>query len=153
MRTKHNVHHIWIEMEKSVLKLVSAIMSLTWPYMHQWNPDSKVHGANMRPIWGRQDPGGPHVGPMNFAIWEIICMEMEISISGAGSDSSPVWQHFCLNGKCRTLSAGWLQFEFMDGYEMTLVAFRSMEEVPCCFLRSSVKCQGHTGWKIDLDLI
>ena len=31
--------------------------------------DSKVHGANMGPIWGRQDPGGPHVGPMNFAIW------------------------------------------------------------------------------------
>ena len=33
-------------------------------------PDSKVHGANMGPIWGRQDPGGPHVGTMNFAIWE-----------------------------------------------------------------------------------
>ena len=32
-------------------------------------PDSKFHGANMGPIWGRQDPGGPHVGPMNFAIW------------------------------------------------------------------------------------
>ena len=32
-------------------------------------PDSKVHGANMGPIWGRHDPGGPHVGPMNFAIW------------------------------------------------------------------------------------
>ena len=32
-------------------------------------PDSKVNGANMGPIWGRQDPGGPHVGPMNFAIW------------------------------------------------------------------------------------
>ena len=32
-------------------------------------PESKVHGANMGPIWGRQDPGGPHVGPMNFAIW------------------------------------------------------------------------------------
>ena len=32
-------------------------------------PDSKVHGANMGPIWGRQDPGGPHVGPMNSAIW------------------------------------------------------------------------------------
>ena len=31
-------------------------------------PDSKVHGANMGPIWGRQDPSGPHVGPMNFAI-------------------------------------------------------------------------------------
>ena len=36
-----------------------------------WNiPDSKVHGANMGPSWGRQDPGGPHAGPMNFAIWD-----------------------------------------------------------------------------------
>ena len=31
-------------------------------------PDSMVHRANMGPIWGRQDPGGPHVGPMNHAI-------------------------------------------------------------------------------------
>ena len=35
-------------------------------------PDSKVPGANMGPIWGRQDPGGPNVGPMNFAIWDVI---------------------------------------------------------------------------------
>ena len=34
-------------------------------------PDSKVHGTNMRPIWGRQDLGGRHVGPINFAIWVI----------------------------------------------------------------------------------
>ena len=34
-------------------------------------PDSKVHGADMGPIWGRQDPGGHHIGPMNFAIWVI----------------------------------------------------------------------------------
>ena len=33
-------------------------------------PDSMVHGAILGPIWGRQDPGGPHVGPMNLAIWE-----------------------------------------------------------------------------------
>ena len=33
-------------------------------------PDSKVHGANIGPIWGRQDPGGPHVGPINFVIWD-----------------------------------------------------------------------------------
>ena len=31
-------------------------------------PESKVHGVNMGPIWGRQDPGGPHVDPMNLAI-------------------------------------------------------------------------------------
>ena len=33
-------------------------------------PDSKVHGAIMGPILGRQDPGGPHVDPMNLAIWD-----------------------------------------------------------------------------------
>ena len=32
------------------------------------NPDIKVQGANMGPIWGRQDPGGLHVGPRNLAI-------------------------------------------------------------------------------------
>ena len=34
-------------------------------------PDNKVQGANMGPIWGRQVPGGPHVGPMSFAIWNV----------------------------------------------------------------------------------
>ena len=37
--------------------------------LYQTHPDSKVHGANMGSIWDRQDPDGPHVGPMNFAIW------------------------------------------------------------------------------------
>ena len=32
-------------------------------------PGSENQGANMGPIWGRQDPCGPNVGPMNFAIW------------------------------------------------------------------------------------
>ena len=31
-------------------------------------PESKVRGANMGPIWGLQDPSGPHIGPMNLAI-------------------------------------------------------------------------------------
>ena len=47
-------------------------------YKLRWNvrysnfhiPDSKGHGANMGPTWGRQDPCGPHVGPMSFAIWD-----------------------------------------------------------------------------------
>ena len=30
--------------------------------------DSRVHGAIMGTTWGRQDPGGPHVGPTNLAI-------------------------------------------------------------------------------------
>ena len=32
------------------------------------DPDNKVHGAYKGPNWDRQDPGGPNVGPMNFAI-------------------------------------------------------------------------------------
>ena len=34
-------------------------------------PDSKVHGANTGSTWGRQDPGGPCVGHMNLAVWNI----------------------------------------------------------------------------------
>ena len=34
-------------------------------------PDSKVHGANVGAIWGRQDPGGLYGGPMTFAIWDV----------------------------------------------------------------------------------
>ena len=37
-------------------------------------PDSRVHVAHMGPIWGRQDAGGPHVGPMNFAIWDLLLL-------------------------------------------------------------------------------
>ena len=33
------------------------------------SPDNKVYGANMGPTWVLSAPGGPHVGPMNFAIW------------------------------------------------------------------------------------
>ena len=38
------------------------------------SPDSKVHGASMGPTWGRQDPGGPHVGHTNLAIWVVMCV-------------------------------------------------------------------------------
>ena len=42
----------------------------------------------------------------------------------------------------------WLQFKFTNGYEMLHKAWSSMEEVPYCFARSSVKFQGHTALKI-----
>ena len=42
--------------------------------IHEGIPDSKVNGANMGPIWGRQDPGGPHVGPKNLVIWGAITL-------------------------------------------------------------------------------
>ena len=42
-------------------------------------PDSNIHGANMGPIWGMSAPDGPHVGPMNFAIWVIPSPDMLMS--------------------------------------------------------------------------
>ena len=52
------------------------------------DPDSKVHEANMGPIWGRQDPGGPHVGPMKLAIWRVLGM-LKLA-NGQLTDNSPV---------------------------------------------------------------
>ena len=49
-----------------------------WPVTRKMFPfddvimDSKIHGANMGPIWDRKDPGSdpgvPHVGNTNLAI-------------------------------------------------------------------------------------
>ena len=37
-------------------------------------PDSKVHGANMGPTWVLSAPDGPHVGPMNISIWDMVSL-------------------------------------------------------------------------------
>ena len=56
-------------------------------YSNLWQafPDSKVHWANMGPTWGRQDPGGPHVGPMNFAIWVAMDTGRSTMVDGRGN--------------------------------------------------------------------
>ena len=48
------------------------ISSVDCKFSRKSIPDSKVHGANMGHIWGRQIPGGPHVGLANFAIWDVL---------------------------------------------------------------------------------
>ena len=47
-----------------------AAAYLSW-HLSDMVPDSKVHGTNMGPLWGWQDLGERHVGPMNFAVWVI----------------------------------------------------------------------------------
>ena len=47
----------------------NAVSKVTHVVEH--HPGSKVHGANMGPVWGRQDPGGPHVSPMSLVIWAV----------------------------------------------------------------------------------
>ena len=59
--------------------------------------NSKVHGANMGPIWGRQSPGGPHVGPMNFAIWECKCDEKYNNLKRGKSKDSRQTPFFLAN--------------------------------------------------------
>ena len=50
--------------------LCKAMMAQLTDHCLSENPDNKVHGANMGPTWGRQDPGWLHVGHVNLAIWE-----------------------------------------------------------------------------------
>ena len=47
-------------------------------------PDGKAQGAYMRPIWGRQDPGGSHVGRIGV---------------GTLCDEDPYKPQSCLKGK------------------------------------------------------
>ena len=60
------MYGFFVQMDNDVVG--SIIMAVSIYYGHEF-PDSKVHGAKMGPIWGQQDPGGPHVVPMNVAIW------------------------------------------------------------------------------------
>ena len=51
---------LWLLMLQSEINL----HTLPGQFYNAWYiyPDSKVHGVNMGPTWGRQDPGAPHVG-------------------------------------------------------------------------------------------
>ena len=48
----------------------------------------------MGPIWGRQNPGGPRVGPMNFAIW--VC----ITKPQSGETTGDSWIHHTKGQLC-----------------------------------------------------
>ena len=76
-------------------KPIASVLIFTNRY-----PDSKFHGANLWPIWGRQDPGGPQVDPMNFAIW-VVFREHRLTIEYyvfiwhfSCDDASQIWMWF-----------------------------------------------------------
>ena len=48
-------------------------------------PDIKVRGANMRPTWVLSAPSGPHIGPINLAIRDIIITALWYQWDGKGS--------------------------------------------------------------------
>ena len=62
----------------TITQLPTHVLLLVWYSMlallgcglNRWCPlIARLLGANMGPIWGRQDPYGPHVGPTKFVIW------------------------------------------------------------------------------------
>ena len=104
-------------------------MEVEWQWDAMDNiPDNKVHAANMGPSWGWRDPGGPHVGLMKLAIWDItphvdiLSSPVKLRASPTGSDQErlhqlnyrhnrkPVWQPVLThphqqarNSQCRRL--------------------------------------------------
>ena len=46
--------------------------SAVWEKFPWHNPDSKVHGANMGPIWGPTGPRWAPCWPVNLAIWVVL---------------------------------------------------------------------------------
>ena len=50
--------------------MLSNILAKLWVTAgDETPPDSKAHGAHIGPTWGQQDPGGPHAGHVNLAVW------------------------------------------------------------------------------------
>ena len=70
-RKFHNTEMGMINTLKTNFSWIARVLC----YLTDSFPDSTVHGANIGPVWGRQDPGGPHVGPMNFVIWDMYSIE------------------------------------------------------------------------------
>ena len=65
-------HHIYILHRPCLCFsqcIACFILFLSWLCVTRHVPDSKVHGANMGPTWVLSAPDGPHVGPVNLAIW------------------------------------------------------------------------------------
>ena len=72
----------------------------------------------------------------------LLCFKVICQISRShGAKNLRIWPRLGISGL-------WLQFEFTNGFEMLHKAWSSIEEVPYCFLRSSIKFQGRTALKI-----
>ena len=84
-------------------------------------PDSKVHGANLGPTWVLSAPDGPHVDPMNLAIWDTASVTLEIFFfeavpSNQGCVTTLIIgyppQYGSLGGYERCWGPKWLQWQY-----------------------------------------
>ena len=72
-------------------KCIFSILATGALVLKQDYPDSKVHGANMGPIWGWQDPVGPHVGPINLVIWVGVVDTLQEALSIHSADQMSMY--------------------------------------------------------------
>ena len=63
------IHQLLMLFQSPSINCQSSILGVTRKSAHLGLLTSTLIARFMGPIWGRQGPGGPHVGPMNFAIW------------------------------------------------------------------------------------
>ena len=67
-------------------------------------PDGKVHGANMGSNWVLLAPDGPHVGPINFALWGNITYAFSHLVSPA----SPLFVQMLIQANNKETMQYWL---------------------------------------------
>ena len=98
-----------------------------WMYIFKGlYPDRNVHGANMGPSWGRQDPGWTHVGPMNFAIW--VVKEMRDMWKEQGHI---IRCHYCVRQLCCRPSKIWdKRYQCHDVSVFSIFYGRKLIEIP-----------------------
>ena len=75
MATESHLVEIWFIQLMNIIT-PSIFFKITILSAHNSFADNKVHGANMGPTWVLSAPDGPHVGPMNLAIWVACYGEM-----------------------------------------------------------------------------
>ena len=102
---------------------------LPWDHRAITTPDSKVHGDNMGPIWGRQDPGGPHVGPMNFAIWDNACKQTHKNIG-----QCIIWSHKNDNAAKTKQSTTKRMIVVLLYWSILLISFKVISKLQDCDL-------------------
>ena len=87
----------------------------------------------MGPIWGQQDPGGPHVGPMNLAIWGTYDKET-LSILLALCEGNPLVDFTYCTKNQQCVSVPWRHHVMGKWYEKT-----RNETVLQCFIQQSIE--------------
>ena len=62
--------HVDVSMSHTFKKKKKIPLLIVWKVFWLGFQVRPLKAMFMGSIWGRQDPGGPHVSPMNFAIWD-----------------------------------------------------------------------------------